>query len=76
MGLAVTQLSEKLMTAATSLQSPLRAVESAVADADRRHDALEQTLMRRVDDLSRTSDKAREASEHIQNILRAQSQDL
>ncbi len=76
MGLAVTQLSEKLMNAAVGLQSPLRAVEGAVADADRRHDALEQTLMRRVDDLSRASEKARESAEHIQNILRTQAQDL
>ncbi len=76
MGLAVTQLSEKLTSAALGIQSPLRAVEQAVNEADRRHDALEQTLMRRVDDLSRTSDKAREAAEHIQNILRTQAQDL
>jgi hypothetical protein len=76
MGLAVTSLSEKLYDASANLQDPLRAVEKAVGDADRRHEQIEQTLLRRVEDLGRASEKARESAEHIQSILRTQAQDM
>jgi hypothetical protein len=76
MGVAVASLTEKLSASAGHLMNPLRAIDAAVGEADRRHEAIEQTLSRRVDDLSRASDKAREAAEHIQTLLRAQAQDM
>lgn len=75
-GLAVTTLTEKLMTASTGLEQPLKAVDLAVSEADRRHEMIDQTLVRRVEDLNKSSEKARETAEQIQSLLRTQAQDM
>lgn len=75
-GVAVTTLTEKLSGIGQSLENPVKAIEGVVQDVDRRHEAIEQTLGRRVEDLSRASEKARETAEQIQTVLRAQAQDM
>lgn len=75
-GLAVTALTEKLHDAGKGIDAPIKAIETAVQEADRRHEQIEQTLVRRVEDLARASDKAREAADHIQATLRTQAQEM
>jgi hypothetical protein len=76
MSVAIVGMTEKLTAASVNLTMPLRAIDTAVTEADRRHEVIEQTLTRRVDDLNRASTKAVDAAEQIQTMLRTQAQDM
>ncbi len=76
LGLAVSGLTQKLMDAGRNIDTPISLIETALKEADRRHEQIEQTLVRRVDDLTRASDRARESAEQIQTILRTQAQEM
>lgn len=74
--ISVTEAREKLQQAASLLDQPIDQIRSAVKEADLRHELIEQTLEKRTEDLTRSADKARDAADHIQSILRSQVQDI
>jgi hypothetical protein len=69
-------MAERIENVQSALQQPLKDMGIAVAEADARHALIEETLRKRVADLTEASDKARESSEYIRNILRGQAQEI
>src|SRR5690606_36454018 len=75
-GLSTTTLAERISTVSRAMEEPLRAITIAIADADGRHEAIQTTPTRRVDDLKEASEKASESAENIRSILRGQAQEI
>lgn len=69
-------LAEQVKAVVRALEEPVRMVGTAIADADGRHEQIQSTLERRVQDLKEASDKAINSVETIRQSLREQTQDI
>lgn len=73
---SMARLSEGLEDVQAALAKPLRDINSAVTDADMRHQIIEDLLQRRVKDLNDASEKAKESAEVIRVTLNGQAQEI
>jgi hypothetical protein len=69
-------LHEQIKLVTKSLEEPMRLVSVAVADVDGRHEQIQTTLERRINELKVASSKATESAETIRQSLREQTQDM
>lgn len=69
-------LADHVKSVTRALEEPLRLVGIAIADADGRHEQIEETLSKRVRDLREASEKATESVETIRDTLRTQTNDI
>lgn len=74
--LSAITLTEQVKSVTRALEEPLRLVGIAIADADGRHEQIQSTLERRVQDLKDASDKASNSVDTIRQSLREQTQDI
>lgn len=70
------KLADQAKLVARALEEPVRMIGVAIADADGRHEQIQSTLERRINDLKEASDKAIDNVESIRHSLREQTQDI
>lgn len=69
-------LAEQAKSVARALEEPVRMIGMVMADADGRHEQIQSTLERRVQDLKEASDKAVSSVDTIRQSLREQTLDI
>jgi len=76
LGEATMKLADQACAVALALEEPVRVIGVAIADADGRHEQIQSTLERRINDLKEASDKAVNNVETIRHSLREQAQEI